>query len=406
MRIWLINQHAVPTNIPGITRHYELAQEWGKVQDVEVILWLTTFLHSLHRFIKKEEKESIPNTPTLKFKWLWSFPYVGNDVRRIINMISFAANLLIQGIFAPRPDVIVASTPPLFVPWVGWFLSRIKGCPFVLEVRDLWPDSLVKVGGMNNRFILTLLTRLESFLYRKADRIIVLTEHQSKFIQNKGIKSTKIDLIPNGVVTGSWQPKPEKRQEFRRRLGIPANKYLAIYTGAHGPSNGLQYVVLSGKYLTPDISIILIGDGPEKKNLIKLRDDNNITNVYFKDPVPKDKILDYTFAADCGIISLLNNDVFRGARPNKLFDYTFVGIPIITTVDGEVRFIVEDHDLGIFAGVENPKSLALALKEAKEFSLAKLSKIRENGRDYINLYGNRGKLAKKYLKILKSVICR
>ncbi|MFC7440003.1 glycosyltransferase family 4 protein [Laceyella putida] len=406
MRIWLANHYAVPPNIAGITRHYELAREWAREEGAEVTVFLSNFVHPRRTFITEEEKQGIEQVKGLKLNWLWSFPHKQNDFRRIINMGSFAAVFFLAGLLKKKPDVLIASSPHLFTAFAGWMLAKLKGCPFVLEVRDLWPDSLIKMGGLNNKHVVKLLTWMESFLYEKADQIIVLTEHQRKFIADKGIDPDKIDLIPNGIVVSSWQPNPEKRVEFRRKMGVTEDQFVAIYTGAHGPANALEYVVKAGRHLKPNTAIVLIGDGPEKERLLKIKQEEGLDNIHLLDPVPKAEIFDYTYAADCGIISLADNEVFRGARPNKLFDYTFIGLPIISTVDGEVREIVEKNQVGIFAGAENPEGLAEAIDQVRSFNEEERAAIKERGRQYIDREGDRKKLAHRFYEILRELVNR
>jgi glycosyltransferase involved in cell wall biosynthesis len=404
MRIWMVNHYAVPPNIAGITRHYELAREWAVEEGSEVTLFLSSFVHPRRTFVTQQEKNELEKVPGLKLEWLWSFPHKVNDFRRIINMGSFAAVFFLAGLLKRKPDVLIASSPHLFTAFAGWMLAKLKGCPFVFEVRDLWPDSLIKMGGLNNKWVIRLLTWMEQHLYEKADRIVVLTEHQRKFIADRGIDPSKIELIPNGIVVSSWTPDPSKRAEYRRKMGLTENEFVAIYTGAHGPANALEYVVKAGRHLKPGISIVLIGDGPEKEKLIRIKREEGLDNVHLLDPVPKAEIFDYTQAADVGIISLADNEIFRGARPNKLFDYAFVGLPIVTTVDGEVREIVESNGLGIFAGAENPEGLADAIDRVRAYTEEERAAIKARGRDYIDREGDRKKLARRFHELLKELV--
>lgn len=405
MRIWLANHYAVPNNIAGITRHYELAYEWATKNKAEVVLWNTNFDHPRRTYITSEEKKGFDQPDNLELTWLWSFPYKKNDVRRMLNMATFTINFFIRALFRKKPDIIVGSSPHIFTPFAGMILAKLKRVPFIVEIRDLWPDSLTEMGGLKNPLLIRLLTWIESVLYQHADKIVVLTEYQRKFIhEKKGIPLEKIELIPNGIVVGSWKKDPSRRAEYRRKMGIPEDHYLAIYTGAHGQANALHHVVKAGRYLPKDVSIVLIGDGPEKEHLIQLKKEEGLENVHFFDPVPKTEIFNYTEAADCGIISLSDNFVFRGARPNKLFDYSFVGKPIITSVDGEIREIVEKNELGFFAGTENSKGIADAILRARQLTAEQLEKIAENGLNYIDREGNRQKLAQKYYELMKNLV--
>lgn len=403
LRIWLANQYAVPPNIAGITRHFELAEEWAEKEGAEVTLFCSRFLHPRRTFLTEEEKRQIPDIPGRKVEWLWSFPHQVNDIRRIVNMLSFSFVFFWKGLWKRKPDILVASSPHLFLAFFGFLLAKIKRVPFVFEVRDLWPDSLIKMGGLQNKWIIRALTWMESVLYQKSDHLVVLTEHQRTFIADRGIPVEKITLIPNGVVLGSWKPQPEKRSLMREKMGVSHDDFVAIYTGAHGPANALEYVVRAGKYLKEGMKIVLIGDGPEKERLARIVQEEGITQVRLLDPVPKKEIFHYTAAADCGIISLADNEVFRGARPNKLFDYLFVGKPIVTTVDGEVRKIVEENEVGLFAGAENPEGLARAIEKVHEYNEEQLAEIRDRGKKYIDEEGNRIKLAHKFYQLLQMV---
>lgn len=403
MRIWLANHYALPPNIPGIRRAYELANEWATEEDAEVTLWLSKFIHPTREYITQEQINSIEKVKGLKFKWLWSFPHKKNDIKRMVNMASFSILFFLTGLFERRPDVIVASSPHLFTGFVGWMLSKVKRCPVVFEVRDLWPDSLTKMGGLNNKLIVSILTWMESFLYRNATKVVVLTEYQRKFVAAKGIPMEKIELIPNGIVVSSWKPTPSNRSVYREKMGVSENDYVAIYTGAHGEANALEYVVQAAKHVKPDVKIVLIGDGPEKDGLLRIKEAEGLENVIFIDPVSKAEIFDYVYAADCGIISLTDNEIFRGARPNKLFDYSFIGLPIITSVDGEIRDIVEENQLGIFSTPEDSTSLAEAIDHVRAYPQERLQQIKESGYQYVDREGNREKLAHVYYELLEKI---
>ncbi|MCS1352248.1 glycosyltransferase family 4 protein [Mechercharimyces sp. CAU 1602] len=408
MRIWVANHYAVPPHIGGITRHYELAQAWVEQDDeVEVTLWLSQFLHSSHQYVTPAQQAQTENLPRLHMRWLWSLPYRGNNLFRMLNMLSFALLFGLVGMWQRRPDVILASSPHLFTALTGWALARLKNCPFVLEVRDLWPDSLIKMRGLKRKTLLVhLLERIEHFLYFQADQIVVLTEHQRQYIAHKGVCIDQIVLIPNGIVQGDLHSVQMHRESYRKRMGAEEAEFIAIYAGAHGPANALHHVVKAGAYIPEGFKIVLIGDGSEKKQLQQLKEEKGLKNVLFLDPVPKKEVYRYLYAADCGIISLANNETFRGARPNKLFDYIYVGHPIVTTVGGEVESILRTYDLGVFAGAEDAEALAETIQQVKKYSPARLQQMKENGKAYINNQGDRRKLAERLLLDLKRLVIR
>lgn len=403
MRIWIANHYAAPPHLGGITRHYELAREWATEEQAEVTLWLSSFNHVRRRLIREAERGSADN-PGLRLRWLWSFPHTRNDFRRVLNMVSFSCLFLLAGCFRRRPDLLYASSPHLLTPLAGWLLSKVKRCPFVLEVRDLWPDTLIQMKGLKNSAVIKALTRLESFLYRRADKIVVLTEYQRKFIASKGIDPHKISLIPNGIVPGSWHPRESEKRSYRRRMGVDPYRFVALYAGAHGPANALEHVVRAAVHLPAECAIVLIGDGPEKGRLRHLKKELGLHHVHLLDPVPKEEIYHYIDAADCGIISLADHEIFRGARPNKLFDYLYVGKPVITTVDGEIRWILEENGVGLFSGAENPQGLAEAIKKLMNLSQQERDRIAKNGQRYIERFGNRRELARKLFRELATLL--
>ncbi|MEN9406604.1 MAG: hypothetical protein RLZ12_888 [Bacillota bacterium] len=400
MKIWFLCQHAAPNNLPGSSRAFDFAKEWSE-QGEQVVVWLANFSHVLRRRIKPAEKTLAKADAKFKLRWLWSFKHVGNDWRRILNMVTFACNLIFQAMFTKKPDIILASSPPLLVPLAGWLLARFKRIPFVLEVRDLWPESLVVMNGLKQKSLVArLLSWLATFLYHKADKIVVLTNHQRDALVKRGVAREVVTLIPNGVAV-SKIVKPKLCANFYQQFGVPANAFVALYAGAHGPANGLQSVALAAKYLPKDIYIVLVGDGPEKEALIKFCQQQKINQVKFLPVVSKENIYEYTFNAGCGIISLQDNDIFRGARPNKLFDYAFAGLPIVTNVDGEVREVVEGYGLGVFAPPNNPGLFASAIEKIRLMPDSSFRQIKAAGHRYIERHGDRVKAAERYLKLLQ-----
>ncbi|MGV3763844.1 glycosyltransferase family 4 protein [Parapedobacter sp.] len=407
LRIWLINQYAVPTSLPGITRHFELLNEWCNFQSLDITIWLSSFNYSLRRFLSKEEKNQISRSHgTFSINWGWAFPHTKNNWRRIVNMVSFSSLFFLKAFFSKKPDIIVASSPQIFVAYAALLIAKLFNKPFILEVRDLWPESLIAMNNGKQSWLTGILYKIERKLYKGAQHIIVLTQYQKDYIREKGVSSSKIDLVPNGILIDEQEEvTSETIRKVRSKMGVSSDAFIAIYTGAHGTANALSSVVTASKFLQSDEFIILIGDGPEKAKLLKMKRDNDLKQVIFLDPVPKTEIMNFTAAADCGIISLENNDVFKGARPNKLFDYMWLGKPILSTIGGEVGFILKNNEVGwvVARDVEINEGLAKLIKKAKNLSKAERVKIVENGRNYILAEGNRRSAAKKFLAIINEI---
>ena len=404
-RIWLVNQYAVPTSLPGITRHFELFNEIQKDNKFDITFWISSFNYSLRRFLSQSEIKEINKTNyRLNLKWLPAFPHKRNNWKRTLNMISFSVFFFLRAFFSKKPEIIVASSPQIIVAYCALIISKIFSIKFVLEIRDLWPESLVVMSGKKEGFVIKLLYKIEKKLYDNSEHIIVLTEYQRIYLINKGYDSKRITLIPNGILLEEFSRlEREELSVYKDRLQVPLDSFVAIYTGAHGTANSLDQLVEAGKYLSKDEFIILIGDGPEKDRLMKLKDKNKVTQVKFINPVPKTEILKYTSTADCGIISLEDNAVFLGARPNKLYDYMVLGLPIISTIGGEVKYILEENGVGSCVTPNQPLELAEELKRIKKLNFEDKSRIRNNGWDYVSNEGNRHVSSKKFANILSNL---
>ena len=364
LKIWLINHYAITPQFSGGTRHYDFSR-YLAAQNHTVTLWLCSFLHNKGAYAtKSERKEICASLPAnLNLMWLWSSSYQRNNMFRALNMIFFSIVLLFRGLLVPeRPDVIVASSPHLFACVSGWILAKAKGSRFVLEVRDLWPESLIAVGANLNKLVIGTLSYIEVFLYRKSSKIIVVAEGIKSTLIERGFPSSKIVFIPNGVHLKDVRVSVAK-EEMRRRLNLE-NRFIAMYSGAHAYCYALDNVVDAAPFLQdfPNITLVFLGDGSEKKRLIHRSAGMGLTNVAFLDPVPKHEVPNYLNMADILILTTQNNAVFQRARPNKLFDYLVSGRPILCSVEGEMQKVVEESGAGIPVKPQDPFELAQGIK--------------------------------------------
>lgn len=407
LNIWIINHYAITPHFSGGTRHYEFARYLAS-QNHRVTLWLCSFLHQKYIFVSKEKRGQIRNSlpENLYLKWIWAPPYKRNDIFRALNMLIFTLLVLFRGLVTPgRPDVIVASSPHLFACLSGWVLARVKGSKFVLEIRDLWPESLVAVGAGVNKLVIGILSRLEVFLYRKSQKIIVVAEGIQATLRERGFPAEKIVLIPNGV-----NPKDFKvtvsREEMRRKLGLE-NKFVALYAGSHAYCYALDTVVEAASFLkeNPGINVVFLGDGQEKQRLIQKSVNLGLNNVRFLDPVAKSEVPNYLNMADILILTTQNNYVFQRARPNKLFDYLASGRPILCSVEGEMQRVVEESRAGIPVKPGDPRAMAEGIKYMYEHRHL-FSRWENNGRAYVYEHCNREKQAAQLERILLSVTGR
>ncbi len=358
--VWLVNHYANSLELPGITRHAELAQQLAN-DGWRVRIMASAFHHNTATYRRPVRwwRPALTDTEDgIEFTWLFSTKYRDNGWKRYLNMIAFTGVLVATGARQERPDVIVGSSPHLLTGLGGWVLARRYRVPFVFEVRDMWPDMLVQLG-LTSPVIIKPLEALEGFLYKNADRIIALTDGVRDRIAAKGVSPDKITVIPNA----SLKPPPlntSARGNKRREMGWEGH-VVVVWAGSHNPMNGLDVVIDAAWQLhdRKDVRFVFIGDGSLKTSLQERA--KGLNTVEFYDPLPKTQISECLQAADIGLLHSRKFEVFTGARPNKLFDYMAAGLAIVSTVPGEAWRLIDEAQAGVAAEWENPGSLAQAI---------------------------------------------
>ncbi|WP_458411725.1 glycosyltransferase family 4 protein [Schinkia sp. CFF1] len=357
--IWIINQYSITPEYPASTRHYELAKYLAKA--FRVRLFGCNFVHhnKKYRFnpltISKEE-----NMEGFIFQWIGANSYRGNGALRSVNMLLFSFLLLVVGLCKrDRPDVIIGSSPPLFTAFSSLLIAKLRRTHFVLEIRDLWPDSLVQINGVpEEKRIVKIMRWMERTLYRNADCIIALTSGIHDRLLEKGISKEKVFFLPNGIDMESIHIdiniRGSRRDELREQLCYQEDDFLFVYAGSHGPANDLYQIIDAAEQLKEEghLKFLLIGYGPEREKLVQQVKERGLTDkVTLLPSVPKDQINDYLTMADAFIICLKNIPLFKDALPNKLFDYMLHDKPIISTVRGEIERVLESYQIGMFGSL-------------------------------------------------------
>lgn len=303
----------------------------------------------------------------------------------------------------PRPDVIIGSSVHPFAAWAGANWADRFHVPFIFEVRDLWPQTLVDMGRLSSGGIIARsLYRLEKMLYKRADRIVVLFPRASEYIEQLGIQPDKVVYIPNGVDLADF---PEIPPPFERDV------FNLMYFGAHGNANDLAnllnaVVILRKRGTYNKLRLRLIGEGPLKAELQAQAKVNNLDNVFFEPPVSKERIPSLAAEADGFVITWCNlPGIYRfGISPNKLFDYLAAGRPIVIALDA-ANNPVEEAGAGITVPPEDPESLADAIEKMTLSTYQKRLEYGKNARQYVEMYHDFPILAKK-LSITLDALCR
>ncbi len=399
MHILLIHQIFVALDQPGGTRHHEIAR-YLKQQghDVTVIGSSVSYLTGV-----KEDAQNRKQTDDLGVNIIRSYtlPTMNRSfVWRVFSFLSFMISSFFNGLFVRDVDLVWGTTPPIFQAPTAWLLARLKGVPFLLEVRDLWPAFAVAVGVLKNKTLIRMSEWLERFLYRHADHVMVNSPGFIDHVKARGAK--QVALIPNGTDPDMFQPKAKGRS-FRKQHDLQ-DKFVILYAGAHGLSNDLDVLLDAAERLKneKEIQFVLLGSGKEKSRLLKLAAEKGLDNVLFLPPMPKVEMSEALAGADACVAILKPIEMYKTTYPNKVFDYMAAGRPIILAIDGVIRQVVEEAQAGLFVPPGDPESLAQAAREMAS-NPEKYRKMGMNGRQMIESKFSRKTLAEEFTMLLEKM---
>ncbi len=360
MRVWILNQYAVPPGQAGPTRHYSFARELI-LRGHEVTVIASGYDHVCRQeaHLRGREWHRYEVIDGVPFLWFWTPPYRGNDLWRVLNMLSFAGWIwpAFPAHRLATPDVIIGSVPTIFLALAASKLAGRLGVPFVLEVRDLWPQVMVDFLQLSSDHpAVRLLRGIENYLYKRSERIITLLPGSIDYLAERAGRRDKIFWLPNGIDL-NLVPSPI------RPPGHDA--FTMMFIGNHGLAYGLDVLLDAAALLMREetdcaVQFRLIGDGPEKKRLQARVEREAIATVRFDDPVPKRRIYEILQEADACLMILRDLPVFqKGTSPNKIFDYLASVRPIIFCGDATFNYVAEAK-----AGITVPPGDARALADA------------------------------------------
>ncbi len=325
----------------------------------------------------------------------WVYARSEKDFKaRILFYLSFCYMAIAEGLkLKKRWDIVYATSPPLFVGVSGYVISLLRRATFVMEVRDLWPESAVILGELSNPLLIRLSEALERFLYHRARRIVGVTKGIIQGLSERGVAEKKIRFIPNGANVELYVPGA-RDSSVLQEASLPPSSFAVMYTGLHGLMHGLDYVIRTARSLRDEkeIQFVFIGDGVRKAHLIELAGRLHLDNVRFMDARPENDLPRYIRTFDAGLVTTRKLDFCRGTLPVKLFSYMACGKPVILCVDGEARSILEESGAGIFAEPENEEQLREAILFLKN-NPALCETMGRKGREYVERHFSRKKFA-------------
>lgn len=331
---------------------------------------------------------------------LWTFVTPNEGfIKRTLNYVSYMLAVMLAIPFLPRVDVVISTSPQFFCGLAGYPVKLFKRVPWVLEIRDLWPESILTVGAIKNKTIIRILEFLESFAYRNASHIVPVTDAFKAHMVKKGVSADKITVIKNGVDLSFYEPDKVKVRDAL--IGEYGDSFIASYFGTHGMAHHLETILEAAEILKAraDIKFLLIGDGAEKARIRKLKEENGLTNVIMLDQQPKSMMPEYWAISDVSLILLKKSDLFKTVIPSKIFESMAMKRPIILGVEGEVKQMLDESGAGIAIEPENAQQLANAVVSLAD-NEAELKSCGENGRVYVTSHFDRTVLAGRYIQIL------
>lgn len=398
MHILLIHQAFAALDEPGGTRHHEFARFIaGQHHRVSIVASPISYLTGF-------KEQSLPKTEDMDglihIHRTYTYPALHKSfLHRLFSFFSFMFSSFFKALLIRNVDLVWGTTPPIFQSFTAWLVARLKGVPFLLEVRDLWPEFAIAVGVLKNPLLIRLSYWLEKFLYQHADRIIVNSPGFIEHVAKKGGKH--IEVIPNGA--DIRQIEVLDQTEARRKFGWP-EKFTVLYAGAHGLSNDLGVILQAADLLKSNKDVIFrfVGDGKEKPNLMNLAEEMHLSNVKFIDPVPKTNIQQTLAAADTCVAILKPVEMYKTTYPNKVFDYMAAGKPVILAIDGVIREVVEDARCGIFCTPGDPRKISEAVMLLFNNQI-KARVMGINGRAYLEKHFDRKKIATDLIGLIEEM---
>ncbi len=366
MRIWLVHQYATLPQQAGLTRAFDYCKALAeRGHSVRIIAGSFDHFSSHQAHLANGENKLLEQFEGVEFLWLRTSAYRGNSLARIINMLQFmwkVMRLKVDNI----PDVIIGSSPSPFAAFGAQRLARRLNVPFVFEVRDLWPESIVDLGRISRRHPLVwLLSRMQRSLCRSACAVATVLPNSEQYIHELAVRPVRVEWLPNGV-TGTSAP------QFT--LGNNA-RFTLMYCGSHGLANNLEDLLQAAKILERDfdgipVHIRLVGEGANKAGLRHLVQELGLTCVTFEKPVAKRDVRRILVEADAYILLFKDVPLYRyGISANKLFDYLAMGHPILFVGNGRYH-PYEDCSACIRILPGSPMRLAEAI-----VSLARMSSV-------------------------------
>ena len=364
MKILLINQVFVSPEEPGHTRHFELGKYLRNHGHELVIIASDLNYQTGQRTVERSGLYAEQNFEGVRVLRSYIYPAIHRSyIWRIIAFFSFMFSSTLTALHVKDVDLVLGTTPPIFQAVSAWAVAVLRRKPFLLEVRDLWPEFGISMGVLKNPAIIALSRWLEMFLYRHATHILVNSPAYREYMLAKGVSADKVTYIPYGTDVDMFNPAIDSLS-IRKELNLD-NKFVVLYAGALGQANDIDTLLRAAERLKKydKIHFVLFGDGKERARLEAEAKRMGLTNVLFAGTRPKKEMPLIVASADACLAILQDIPAFRTTYPNKVFDYMAAGRASIIAIDGITRELIESSRGGVYVNPADDTMLAQKILE-------------------------------------------
>lgn len=383
MKILLLHQAFVSPDEPGHTRHFEMAQYLRDHGHELVIVASDLNYQTGQRTVERHGVFTEQMIDGVRILRSYIYPALHRSYFwRIVSFFSFMFSSVWTALSVKDADLIMGTTPQIFQAVSAWFVAFVRNKPFLLEVRDLWPEFGISMGVITNPIVIALARWLEKFLYARATHILVNSPAYKEYMVARGVPASKITYIPYGTDVDMFNPNVDGLS-VRRKLGLE-DKFVVLYAGALGQANDIYTVLCAAKHLNEedDIRFVFWGDGKERPNLQSEAERLELRNVIFAGVCPKKEMPFVIASSDVCLAILQNVPMFRTTYPNKVFDYMAAARATVLVIDGVIREVIESSDGGVFVEPANDELLAKTILELSK-DPQRVKKMGANARAYL-----------------------
>lgn len=404
MKILLLNQAFVSPDEPGHTRHFEMAKFLQSRGHELVIVASDLNYQTGQRTVERKgvfAEQIIDGVrilrayiyPALHCSYFW----------RVISFFSFMFSSVWTAFQVKDVDLVLGTTPPIFQAVSAWFVAWIRRKPFLLEVRDLWPEFGVSMGVLKNPLVIALGRWLEKFLYARATHILVNSPAYKEYMIGKDVPEKKITFIPYGTDVDMFNPQVDG-SSIRNELGVQ-EKFVVLYAGALGQANDIDTLLRAAERLKQydKIHFVVFGDGKERPRLQNEAERMKLTNVTFAGVRPKKDMPRVVASADVCLAILQDIPMFRTTYPNKVFDYMAAGRATVLVIDGITRELIESSYGGVFVQPNDDEILAETILDLSK-NMDIVQQMGQNAREYLVKHLDRRDKLNETLELLTRLV--